>query len=110
MPHLMEVQLDAPAGAVLKRTLEGMGVRSHLEKLTTEILGDDRVTGLAFKDGTTLDCDLVVMSAGIRANVALAREAGLSIGRGIVVGDDLISSDDPRIAAIGECAEHRGRV
>jgi nitrite reductase (NADH) large subunit len=110
MPHLMEVQLDSPAGSVLRRTLEGMGVRVHLEKNTTAILGEERVTGLEFKDGSTLPCDMVVISAGIRPNVALAKEAGLKVERGIVVGDDLASPDDPRVYAVGECAQHRGRV
>jgi nitrite reductase (NADH) large subunit len=110
MPHLMDVQLDGSAGAILARTLGEMGVHVHLEKATTAILGEGAVAGLGFKDGSTLDCDMVVISAGIRPNVALAREAGLTVGRGIVVGDDLVSPDDPAICAVGECAEHRGRV
>jgi nitrite reductase (NADH) large subunit len=110
MPHLMEVQLDGMAGSILKRTLERMGVYVHLEKATTAALGNGHVTGLAFKDGTTLDADLVVISAGIRPNVQLAREAGLTVERGIVVGDDLRSANDPHIYAVGECAQHRGQV
>ena len=110
MPHLMEVQLDPAASTVLGRTLSGLGVKVHLEKRTTAILGEERVTGLRFEDGTTLDCDLVVISAGIRPNVALAKSAGLSVERGIVVGDDLASPDDPRVYAVGECAQHRGKV
>ena len=110
MPHLMEVQLDPAAGSILGRTLEAMGVHVHVEKSTTGVLGDERVTGLAFKDGSTLDCDMVVISAGIRPNVALAREAGLTVERGMVVGDDITSPDDPRVHAVGECAQHRGKV
>jgi nitrite reductase (NADH) large subunit len=110
MPHLMEMQLDPPAGAVLKRTLETMGVHVHLEKLTTAIQGEERVTGLAFKDGSTLECDMVVISAGIRPNAELAKQAGLTVERGIVVGDDLACPDDPDVYAIGECAQHRGQV
>jgi nitrite reductase (NADH) large subunit len=110
MPHLMEVQLDGSAGAILARALREMGVHVHLEKATTAILGDGAVSGLAFKDGSTLDCDMVVLSAGIRPNVCLARDAGLTVRRGIVVGDDLASADDPAVFAVGECAEHRGRV
>ena len=85
MSHLMEVQLDPPAGAVLKRTLEQMGVHVHLEKATTAVLGNGHVTGLAFKDGSTLDCDMVVVSAGIRPNASLAKQSGLKVVRGIVV-------------------------
>lgn len=110
MPHLMEVQLDAIAGATLKRSMEAMGVRVHLNKATTAMLGDECVTGLQFKDGSRLECDLVVISAGIRPNVLLAREAGLTVERGIVVGDDITSIDDPDIFAVGECAQHRGMV
>jgi nitrite reductase (NADH) large subunit len=110
MPHLMEVQLDAPAGALLKRTLEAMGVHIHLEKLTTAINGNNRVSGLTFKDGSTLDSDMVVISAGIRPNTELAKEAGLSVERGIVVGDDLACVNDREVFAIGECAQHRGQV
>lgn len=110
MPHLMETQLDAQASAVLLRTLEGMGVHVHLEKMTTAVLGDDSVTGLAFKDGSTLNCDLVVISAGIRPNVQVARDAGLTTERGIVVGDDLACVGERDIYAVGECAEHRGQT
>src|SRR5690606_21283220 len=78
------------------------------DKSTTEVLGDDRVTGLRFADGTMLDCDMVVIAAGIRPNVEIARNCGLPIERGILVGDDLCSPDDPNVYAIGECVQHRG--
>jgi nitrite reductase (NADH) large subunit len=110
MPHPMDVQLDPPAGTVLKETLERLGVHLHLEKMTTRVLGDGSVSGLAFKDGSSLDCDMVVISAGIRPNVALAKQAGIAVERGIVVSDDLSCSNDPDIYAIGECAQHRGQV
>ena len=110
MPHPMEVQLDLPAGTVLKQTLERLGVHFHLEKMTTRVLGDASVSGLAFKDGSTLDCDMVVISAGIRPNVALAKQAGITVERGIVVNDDLSCSNDADIYALGECAQHRGQV
>lgn len=108
--HLMEMQLDAPAGAILKSTMEAMGVHVHLQKSTTAILGDDRVTGLAFKDGTTLDCDMVVISCGIRPNVELARDCGLKVERAVVVDDQMRSIDDPDVYVVGECAQHRGQV
>ena len=108
--HVMEMQLDRPGGALLRRTLEDLGLHVHVEKSTKEVLGNGRVTGLRFADETMLDCDLVVISAGIRPNVDLARNAGLTVERGIVVGDDLCSPDDPRVFAVGECVEHRGRT
>jgi NAD(P)H-dependent nitrite reductase large subunit len=109
-PHLMETQLDGPGAQVLRQQLEQMGVHVHLGKTTTAVLGDQEVTGLAFKDGSTLECEMVVIAAGIRPNVDLAAVAGLRIQRGIVVGDDLACDGEPAICAIGECAEHRGRV
>ena len=106
----MNMQLDSPAGTILKRMLERMGVHFHLAKQTSGVLGNDHVTGLAFKEGSTLDCDMVVISAGIQPNVELAQQAGLTVERGIVVNDDLSCSNDPAVYAIGECAQHRGRV
>jgi nitrite reductase (NADH) large subunit len=108
--HLMEAQLDRTGGAILRTAMEAMGVRIHLETSTSAILGEDRVTGLAFKDGATLDCDMVVVSAGIRANVEIGRECGLSVERAILVDDAMRSVDDPAVYVVGECAQHRGRV
>jgi nitrite reductase (NADH) large subunit len=107
--HLMELQLDRPAARILQRALEGMGVRVHLRKVTVGVLGEERVKGLVFDDGSTLDCDMLVVSAGIRPNTQLARDAGLEVERGIVVGDDLATSD-PDVFAVGECVQHRGRT
>ncbi len=108
--HLMENQLDPPAGAILKSAMERMGVRVHLERRTTQILGDDRVSGLAFQDGSTLDCDMVVLSTGIVPNAELGRDCGLTVERAIVVDDQMRSVDDPDIYVVGECAQHRSRV
>ena len=110
MRHLMEVQLDEASGEMLRSAMERLGVTTHLARRTTAVLGDPRITGLLFDDGSRLDCDMVIVSAGIRPNVALARDAGLLVERGIVVGDDLRSANDPAIYAIGECAQHRGQV
>jgi nitrite reductase (NADH) large subunit len=106
----MEMQLDPPAGHLLGATLQHMGVKVHLDKMTSEVLGAERVEGLAFADGTTLPCDMVVISAGIRPNVALAIDAGLMVERGIVVTDELRCPGDSHVYAIGECAQHRGQV
>jgi len=107
MKHLMEVQLDPAAGRMLERLLKGMGMHVHLSRATCGVIGDDRVQGLLFADGLTLDCDMLVLSAGIRPNVQLAVDAGLEVERGIVVGDDLATSDE-HVFALGECAQHRG--
>ncbi|MGA9519920.1 MAG: nitrite reductase large subunit NirB, partial [Myxococcaceae bacterium] len=110
MEHLMELQLDPTGGAILRRALERLGLNVHLGMKTRAILGDGQVTGLQFDDGTTLPCDMVVISAGIRPNTELARAAGLRVERGVVVGDDLRTPDHPDIYALGECAQHRGRT
>ncbi|WP_100404648.1 nitrite reductase large subunit NirB [Bacillus solitudinis] len=104
---LMERQLDQPAGKLLKEELEAQGMRFHLQKHTQQIIGKDRVTGLLFKDGTKLDADLVVMAVGIKPNIALAQEAGLTVERAIVV-DDFMQTNAPNVYAVGECAQHRG--
>jgi len=109
MDVLMERQLDASAGFLLAEALSGKGVETVLEAQSEEILGEGgRVAGLRLKDGRVLPCDLLVMAVGIRPNAALAKAAGLEVNRGVVVGDDLTTSD-PAICAIGECVEHRGQ-
>ena len=108
--HLMNNQLDAQAGLILKSIMEKMGVRVHLNKSTTRVLGDDSATGLEFADGTTLDCDMVVISAGIKPNVDLAVRCGLTVERAIVTDNQMRSVDDPDVYVVGECAQHRGKV
>jgi nitrite reductase (NADH) large subunit len=107
--HLMIQQLDPTGGALLKRKMEAMGVRVMLETTTTHLLGNGKVTGLRFKDDSTLDTDMVVISCGIRPNIEEAKAAGLQVERAIVV-DDQLRTNDPVIFAIGECAQHRGKV
>ena len=110
--HLMDAQLDATGGAILAVTMEKMGINIHLAKSTTEILSseDGAVTGLAFKDGTTLDCDMVVISAGIKPNAEIGHSAGLTVERAIVVDNHMRSVDDMNVYVVGECAQHRGKV
>jgi nitrite reductase (NADH) large subunit len=107
MDRLMERQLDAHAAALLKRALKGRNIAVHLNAETTAILGGDRARAVALKDGREIEADLIVVAAGVRPNVGLARTADLELGRGICVNDQLQSSK-PGIYAIGECAEHRG--
>ncbi|MBV9653683.1 MAG: NAD(P)/FAD-dependent oxidoreductase [Acetobacteraceae bacterium] len=109
-PHLMEMQLDSQGGAILKAGMEKMGVHVHLKMSTTAVLGKDKVEGLAFKDGTTLDCDMLVVSAGIRPNAELGTRAGLTVERAIVVDNHMRSVDDMNVYVVGECAQHRGKV
>jgi nitrite reductase (NADH) large subunit len=103
---LMERQLDRSASALLQQTLERKGLRFLLKANTAEIVGPDRVTAVRFDDGTEVPADLVVMTAGVRPNIDLAKQAGLHCERAIVV-DDTLQTYDPRIYAVGECVQHR---
>lgn len=107
MDRLMERQLDAEAASLLKAALEARGITVLLGADTAAIEGDGCVEAVRLVDGRELPCDIVVSAVGIRPHAALAREAGLQVGRGIVV-DDRLTTSDPAVHAIGECAEHRG--
>ncbi|MDX1872796.1 nitrite reductase large subunit NirB [Mycolicibacterium sp. 120266] len=111
-PTLMNAQLDDAAGAILRRSVEGIGITVHTDKRTTEVLlGEDgKLAGIVFSDGSTVHCDMVVIAAGIRPNVGLAQRAGLTVERAIVVDDHMRSVDDDRVYVVGECAQHRGQV
>ena len=103
---LMNQQLDAQAALLLKAALERRGLRILLQAQTEAILGQGKVEAVRFADGVELAADLVVMAAGVRPNVALARAAGLHCERAIVV-DDTLQTYDPRVYAVGECVQHR---
>src|SRR6202166_2254014 len=89
MDRLMERQLDAPAAALLKSLVERKGVKVLLNANTARIDGGGRVEGVELTDGRRLDAEAVIFAAGIRPNVALAREAGIPVNRGVVVDDHL---------------------
>lgn len=108
--HLMNQQLDPQAGAILKATMEQMNVGVLLGKNTTAVLGEDRVTGLRFSDGSVLQCDMLVMAAGIKPNSEIGQRCGLRVQRAILVDNQMRSLDDPDIYVVGECAQHRGHV
>lgn len=110
-PVLMNAQLDDLAGAILRKSVESLGIGVHTNMRTTEVFVDDgRLTGIAFADGTRLDCDMLVIAAGIRPNVGLAQRAGLTVERAIVTDDHMRSVDDDDVYVVGECAQHRGQV
>ncbi len=106
-PTLMDRQLDETAGHLLQRAIESLGIRVLTGRHTKAITGDEHVKGVLFKDGSSIQADIVVMAVGIRPNVWLAENAGLHINRGIVV-DKHMRTSDPDILAIGECAEFEG--
>jgi nitrite reductase (NADH) large subunit len=103
---LMNQQLDPPAAELLRASLERRGLRILLNRQTASIEGEERVRAVRFEDGDEIGTDLVVMAAGVRPNVKLARDAGLHCERAIVV-DDTLQTYDPRVYAVGECVQHR---
>ncbi|HVV28766.1 MAG TPA: nitrite reductase large subunit NirB [Rhizomicrobium sp.] len=109
MPTLMERQLDAAAGQMLQRDLDRRGIAFFTDGQTEEIVGAERAEGVQLADGRFVPADLVVLAIGIRPNIDLAKAAQLEVNRGIVVTDDMRTSD-PAIFAVGECVEHRGNV
>jgi nitrite reductase (NADH) large subunit len=111
-PRLMALQVDDGGGGMLRRKIEALGVRVHTGKNTKEIIdGSSSRHTMHFCDGSSLDTDVIVFSAGIRPRDELARTAGLAIGeRGGIEIDDRCRTSDQDIYAIGECALWRGRI
>jgi nitrite reductase (NADH) large subunit len=110
-PILMNQQLDEEAGGILRKVIERMGMTVHTGKRTTAIRAHGGgVSAVVFKDGSAIDCDMVVLTAGIRPNVGLGVVSGLTVERAIVTDDQMRSVDDPDVYAVGECAQHRGEV
>ncbi|GGF28340.1 nitrite reductase large subunit NirB [Hymenobacter cavernae] len=110
-PRLMPRQIDTAGSAMLQHKLEALGLQIHLSKATSSIGGDGKIDSLHFGDGSILEVDMLVISAGIRPRDELAKLAGLEVGMrgGIVVNNDMQTSD-PQIFAIGECALHSGMI
>nr|WP_283816082.1 FAD-dependent oxidoreductase [Bradyrhizobium iriomotense] len=107
MDRLMERQLDAPAADLLKTLVERKGIRILLNASTKCIHGDGLVEAVELADGSRIEADAVIFAAGIKPNVALAKEAGIAVNRGVVV-NDVMQTSSSDIFALGECAEHRG--
>ena len=107
MDRLMERQLDAPAAELLKSLVELKGIQILLNANTARFHGENCVESVELTDGRRIDADAVIFAAGIRPSIALAKQAGIAVNRGIVV-DDVLQTGSPGIFALGECAEHRG--
>jgi len=108
-PRLMNRQLDEGAAQMLKAHVEKLGIHVMLNDSIREVVGDRNVTSIRLHSGLEMACDTVVVATGIRPNVQLAADAGLSMGRGVRV-DDGMHTSDPFIYAVGECCEHRDEV
>ena len=111
--QLMDAQVDADGGAILRSKIEELGIHAHVSKNTVKIV-EQKKTGvlqMQFADGDTLDTDLIVFSAGVRPDDALAKAADLKIGeRGGIVIDYHCKTSDSNIFAIGECALWGGKL
>jgi nitrite reductase (NADH) large subunit len=107
--HLMARQLDHAGALLLRRAIEGMGLEVRTGCSVRSFDGADRVERVGLSTGETIDCDTVVICAGIRSNLELAAQAGIAVGRGITV-DDAMRTSDPDVYAVGECAEHDGHI
>ncbi len=103
---LMNRQLDKTSSSLLKQSLQERGMNFYLEAQTASILGDKHVEAVRFNDGVEIPADLVVMAAGIKPNIELAKQANIHCDRGIIVSDTM-QTYDPNIYAVGECVQHR---
>jgi len=105
--RLLPRQMDPEGAEVLRAQMEGMGFRLFLGAKSKEITGDDRVEGLLLEDGTRIDGDLVIISAGVRPQAGLCKSLGLTISKGVVVNDRM-ETEIKDIYAAGDLVEHRG--
>jgi len=111
-PRLMAVQIDDGAGEVLRKKIEDLGVSVHTQKNTQAIVdGEQCLHRMNFADGTFIETDVILFSAGIRPRDDIARDCGLTLGeRGGVVINDHCQTSDEDIYAIGECALWDGKI
>jgi nitrite reductase (NADH) large subunit len=110
-PRLMPRQIDDAGSRILARKIEALGVGVHLSKSAKAVGGEQRVERLEFTDGTSLDVEMLIVSAGIRPRDGLGRLAQLAVGeRGGIVVNERLETSKPKIFAIGECALHAGMV
>ncbi|MBI5039378.1 MAG: NAD(P)/FAD-dependent oxidoreductase [Nitrospirae bacterium] len=108
--RLMEMQVDAAGSEILKREVSRLGIQVVLGSCADEVItGNGLLEALHFTDGSVREADMIVIATGIRPNVHLSKDAGLSVNRGILVNDAMQTSH-PDIYAVGECVEHRGTI
>jgi nitrite reductase (NADH) large subunit len=107
--RLLGRQLDARGAEMLQELLSSLGINVALDADLLQVHGGDRVEGVELTDGRALDCDYVLLCAGITPNVELAKEAGIAVKRGIVVDERMRTSADG-VYAVGDCAEFEGQI
>lgn len=107
MDRLLPRQLDVESSIIFEKKVLDAGIQVIKAVQTQEIVGGEVATGVLLSNGTVIEADLVIISIGIRANIALAKEAGLATNRGVIV-NDFMQTSDPFIYAAGDCAEYNG--
>ncbi len=108
-PRILPRQMDAEGATFLQEKMERMGFSFFLRATTEEIFGKEKVEGIRLKDGRIIEGEMVIISAGVRPNIQLAKEMGLEVNNGILVNDRL-ETNISGIYGAGDCSEHRGRV
>lgn len=108
-PRLLPKQLDDECSLMLKEEIEERGIKVVLDALTERILGNERVEGIKLKDGRTIDADIVLIQAGIRPEITLAKKTGIETNRGIIVNEFLETSEED-IYAVGDCIEYMNQT
>lgn len=107
--HLLPRQLDPQGAALLKAQLEKMGMEIRLNIATEEIIGRRTACGLKSKNGEEIKAEMIIVAAGVKSNIDIAKEAGLVVEKGIIV-NDCMRTNAPKIFSAGDCAQHRGKV
>lgn len=107
--RLLPRQLDSEGASLLRKQVEGMGIRVRLGVATEEILGQAEVAGLKFKGGEEMAVDMAIVAAGVRPNLTILKEAGLQTDKGLLV-DDYLRTNLPGIFGAGDCVQHLGKI
>jgi NAD(P)H-nitrite reductase large subunit len=106
---LLRRQLDARAGELLREYLERLGLEILVNAEVDTVDGTSRLRAVNLRDGRRLDAQILLAAAGIQPNIDLARDAQLTVGRGVLV-DDRMRTSDPAVYAAGDVAEYDGQV
>jgi nitrite reductase (NADH) large subunit len=108
-PRLLPKQLDEECGEMLKKEIENMGIKVVLNVSTEEILGNSFAKGIRLKDGRIFDSELILIQAGVKPNIDLAKDAKINTNKGIIV-NEFLETSEPDVYAIGDCIEYNNQT
>ncbi|MHA2391837.1 MAG: FAD-dependent oxidoreductase [Promethearchaeota archaeon] len=108
-PSLLPRQLDLECGAMLKEEIESRGIKVVLDAVTEEILGNGSVSGIKLKSGEEFEADIILIQAGIRPTIELAKKAGIKTNRGILV-NQFLETSEKSVFAVGDCIEYNNQI